>query len=65
MGQSSQKCLNIIEELMGVKPPPDLESRYQKAIAAALTESVTCINGIEQALVGHFNTILCCIGRFS
>ena len=50
MGQSSQKCLDIIEELAGVKPPSDLETRYQSAIKAALSKSVTCINGVEQAL---------------
>ena len=50
MGQSSQKCLKIIEEMLGHKPPPDLEARYQNDISKALQESVTAIAGIEKVL---------------
>ena len=50
MGQSSQKCLITIEEMLGHKPPSGLEGRYQKAIANALQESVTAIRGVENAL---------------
>jgi len=50
MGQSSQKCLTIIEEMIGQKPPLGLEARYQKEISNALQESVTAITGIEKAL---------------
>ena len=50
MGQSSQRCLNIIEEMLGHKAPIDLESRYQKEIKKALQESVTVIAGVEKAL---------------
>lgn len=50
MGQSSQKCLTIIEEMIGQKPPLGLEARYQNEINNALQESVTAITGIEKAL---------------
>jgi HAD superfamily hydrolase (TIGR01509 family) len=50
MGQSSKKCLTIIEEMMGKKPPSGLETRYQNDIKNALQESVTAITGIEKAL---------------
>jgi len=50
MGQSSQKCLTIIEEMIGQKPPLGLEARYQNEINNALQESVTTITGIEKAL---------------
>ena len=50
MGQSSQRCLEIIEEMLGHKAPNDLESRYQKEIKKALQESVTTIAGVEKAL---------------
>lgn len=50
MGQSSQKCLTIIEKMIGQKPPVGLEARYQNDIKNALQESVTAINGIEKAL---------------
>lgn len=50
MGQSSQQCLYIIEQMMGIKTPPGLEARYQNEISQALKESVTVVNGIEQAL---------------
>ncbi|MBT8123329.1 MAG: HAD family hydrolase [Gammaproteobacteria bacterium] len=50
MGQSSQKCLTIIEKMIGQKPPLGLEARYQNEINNALQESVTAITGIEKAL---------------
>ena len=50
LGQSSQQCLKIIEKMMGSKPPPGLEARYQNDINLALKESVTAVNGIERAL---------------
>ena len=50
MGQSSQECLNIIEDMLGHKPPKGLENRYQTEIHKALSESVIKINGIEKAL---------------
>ena len=51
MGQTSQQCLKIIEQMMGSKPPVDLEARYQNEISQALKESVTVVSGIQQALV--------------
>lgn len=50
MGQSSQKCLTIIEEMIGQKPPLGLETRYQNEINNALQKSVTAITGIEKTL---------------
>ena len=50
MGQSSKQSLKIIEKMMGCKPPPGLEVRYQNDIKMALKKSVTVVNGIEKAL---------------
>ncbi len=50
MGQSSQECLNIIEDIIGHKPPQGIEKRYQTEVHKALSESVTKIKGIEKAL---------------
>ena len=50
MGQSSQKSLQIIEEMLGHKIPVDLEAHYQNEIKEALQESVTAITGVEKAL---------------
>ena len=50
MGQTSQQCLKIIEQMMGSKPPPGLEARYQNEIGQALKESVTAVSGVEQVL---------------
>lgn len=51
MGQPSQRCLAIIEEMLGHKPPTDLEVHYQNKISRALQESVKRIAGIEKALI--------------
>ncbi len=50
MGISSQKCLTIIEEMLGHKPPIGLEARYQNDISKALQKSVTAITGVEKLL---------------
>ena len=50
MGQTSQSCLNIIEGMLGYKPPAGLEALYQNKISNALQKSVTAIVGIEKAL---------------
>lgn len=50
MGQTSQRCLQIIEEMIGRPPPANLESRYQSSITKALQKSVTTIDGIEHVL---------------
>lgn len=52
LGKSSKQSLEIIEEMMGRRPPSHLEARYQGDITAALKKSVTAVNGIEQALAG-------------
>lgn len=59
MGQSSQRCLEIIEEILGHKPPIDLEAKYQNSISLVLQESVVAINGIETALADIF--VPCCV----
>ena len=50
MGQSSDNCLQIIEEMLGHKPPTDLEAHYQHAVTSALNESVKAIKGIGKAI---------------
>ncbi len=50
VGNSSQQCMKIIEQMIGSKPPPHLEARYKKEINEALSKSVVAVNGIEQAL---------------
>ncbi len=59
LGKSSRQSLQIIEQMMGCKPPSHLEARYQSVITAALKESVTAVNGIKQALAGI--SIPCCV----
>ncbi len=50
MGQSSQQCLQIIEDILGHKPPSDLEANYQQAVTQALKSSVKAVNGIDKVL---------------
>ncbi len=59
MGQSSKRCLTIIEEMLGHEPPIGLEARYQNDISKALQMSVTAIPGIEKALADI--SIPCCV----
>jgi len=59
MGQSSQRCLTIIEEMLGHEPPNSLEARYQNDISKALQTSVSAIPGIEKALAEI--SIPCCV----
>ncbi|MEE9320729.1 MAG: HAD family hydrolase [Granulosicoccus sp.] len=50
VGRSSGQCMGLIEEMLGFKPPSDLESRYKNEINTALKNSVVAVTGIEQAL---------------
>jgi len=50
VGRSSAQCMELIEEMLGFKPPAGLEARYKNDINAALRKSVVAVNGIEQAL---------------
>ena len=50
VGRAAGQCMEIIEDMLGAKPPPGLEVRYRKDINKALKESVTAVNGIEHAL---------------
>ncbi len=51
VGRSSKQCMEIIEQMLGFKPPSDLEIRHKNAINEALQESVVAVTGIKQALV--------------
>jgi HAD superfamily hydrolase (TIGR01509 family) len=50
VGHSLAQCMQIIERMLGAKPPAGLQQRYTDEINAALSESVTAVAGIEQAL---------------
>ena len=50
VGCSSSQCMEIIEEMLGIAPPPNLEQRYKEEINKALSTSVTAVAGIEKAL---------------
>lgn len=50
VGHSSSQCMEIIEEMLGKKPPAHLEQRYQDDINNALAASVTAVTGIEKAI---------------
>ena len=50
VGHSLEQCMQIIEKMLGAKPPAGLQQRYTNEINAALDESVTAVAGIEQAL---------------
>jgi HAD superfamily hydrolase (TIGR01509 family) len=50
VGRSSSQCMELIEELLGEKPPSGLEERYKNEIDLALKSSVTSVTGIEKAL---------------
>jgi len=62
MGQPSHNCLHIIEQMLGYKPPPDLESHYQQAVTNALNISVKAIKGIDKAINTLIeNSMLYCV----
>ena len=50
VGHSSRQCIEIIEGMLGKKPPGDLEERYKNEINLALNSSVTRVNGIGKAI---------------
>ncbi len=50
VGHSSAQCIAIIEEMLGSKPPEDLEAKYQAEINTALKNSVEAVSGIETTL---------------
>ncbi len=50
VGRSSLQCIELIEELLGKKPPSGLEERYKTEINLALKSSVTAVKGINKAL---------------
>ncbi|MFT5578633.1 MAG: HAD superfamily hydrolase (TIGR01509 family) [Paraglaciecola psychrophila] len=50
VGHSSSQCMGIIKEMLGKEPPSHLEKRYKDEINDALSNSVTAVSGIEQAI---------------
>jgi len=50
VGRSSAQCMQIIENMLGSKPPSSLETMYKTEINQALEKSVTAVNGIEKTL---------------
>jgi HAD superfamily hydrolase (TIGR01509 family) len=50
VGYSKAQCLQTVEEMTGVAPPPALADRYQQEINQALQDSVEPVNGVEVVL---------------
>lgn len=50
VGRSSSQCMEIVEEMLGEKPPLGLKERYKNDINLALKSSVTSVAGIEKAI---------------
>jgi len=50
VGRSSAQCMQIIENMLGSKPPSSLETMYKTEINQALEKSITAVNGIEKTL---------------
>ena len=50
VGQSSSQCLEIVEEMLGKKPPANLEEIYKNEIDFALKSSVKPVSGIAKAI---------------
>ena len=50
VGHSSSQCMDIIETMIGRKPPNGLKERYETEINSALKSSVKKVAGIEKAL---------------
>ena len=52
VGHSAEYCMTVLEGMLGETPPATIETRYRLEINKALKESVTIVNGIDQALAG-------------
>ena len=50
VGQSSSQCMDIVEEMLGKKPPANLEEIYKNEIDFALKSSVKPVSGIVKAI---------------
>jgi HAD superfamily hydrolase (TIGR01509 family) len=50
VGRSSSQCMEIIQGMLGSKPPAYLELRYKTEINQVLSESVEAVSGIESVL---------------
>ena len=50
VGNSETRCLEVIEAMLGCKPPPELSRRYRDDINQALAQSVVAVPGIELVL---------------
>ncbi len=59
VGHSAIQCMEILEEMLGTKPPDCVPIRYRKEIDAALAASVAPVSGIERALARL--SLPCCV----
>lgn len=59
MGRSMQHCLQVIEQLRGVPPPPDFALDYHHRTAAAFADQLTEVAGIRAVLESL--PIPCCV----
>jgi len=58
VGKSSSQCMILIEEMLGYKPPFELEYKYKTEIFNALKSQVEAVKGIEHVL-SHLNLPMC------
>lgn len=58
VGRSSAQCLEIIEAMLGAKPPDDLETRYRTRINEALRSGVHAVKGVEE-VIKHLRVPYC------
>jgi HAD superfamily hydrolase (TIGR01509 family) len=50
VGHSSSQCMQIVEEMLGRKPPPELETQYKQRINSALKQQVQAVRGVEDVI---------------
>lgn len=50
VGSSEERCLDIIEKMLGRRPPVELAERYQQDINLELSDGVVAIAGVHEAL---------------
>jgi HAD superfamily hydrolase (TIGR01509 family) len=50
VGNSMQRCLEIIEMMIGTTPPADFESHYRQRTTLALQKQLEPVRGIREAL---------------
>ncbi len=52
VGHSSSQCLEIVEAMLGAKPPDDLEARYRARIDEALSNDLQAVKGVARVIRG-------------